>query len=142
MDHNRELHPNLGDIFVFGKSDRPHDALLATSFNLIALAGATTTLAQIFTVPTGRGVVKAIEVIAGSTTIADLAATFISVSVNDTSCLQNIPATKFIPTAMNSRSYRRIQLPEKSLVNLTVINGSANAFSVAVILYFQDPYVD
>ena len=141
MENEHKLHPQLGDIYVFGKQDKPNDALIATSFNLIALATATTVLAQVFTVPTGRGVVKAIEVIAGSETVADLAQTFVNVTVNDTSCLQNIPATKFIPTSQNSRVYRRIQLPEKSLVNLAVVNGSANPIPIAVILYFQDPYV-
>jgi predicted carbohydrate-binding protein with CBM5 and CBM33 domain len=115
------------------------NALLKTSINFSALAGATTNFT--YTIPTGRGVPVGYQVVAGTGTIADAAVAFLTFNLNGVNVEEDSALSAYIPANQNANVYRLLVMPEQAKLNGSVLNNSGNAIPVSIILFYQDPYL-
>lgn len=103
--------------------------------NSDATGGAST---QNFTVPTGRGRVKRIQLVATSQTLADLNSRFVTVLINGVQVIVNEPFTKFSSFfPFITREYRT-DWSEKATITVNISQGSAVAQAINIILFFVD----
>lgn len=121
------------------KPDGINDPLLKWGQTVSVAASGTTTITQ-FTIPTGRGDVQAIDIIAGNSTIADLDQLFLTLLANGNQILFNDCLLEYSSLFQNNRRPMRIIIPEAAIISGSVVNGSANIVPLFINYYFYNPY--
>jgi hypothetical protein len=107
-------------------------------FGTLVTAPVTNPVVQTIVVPTGRGRVKRIQILALSNVIADLSTRTISVLINGVAVLQQINLTKYSFNFDNITRESRVDWPEQSKIDVQISGGSAVAIPVMVELFFVD----
>jgi len=91
-----------------------------------------------FTVPTGRGRVKRIQIIALSQTLADLNSRDVTILINGVQVIVSESFTKFSNFFTQITREYRVDWPEKAQITVNVTAGTAVSQTLDVCLFFVD----
>lgn len=110
--------------------------LLADSVNFGAVNGATTSGQYVLL--SGKGPVVNVSVVAGTDTIADAAASFLTVSYNNTQVLKDVPLSLFMRQTVDVRKFFKTSMwAQQSVIDYSVRNASGNDIPVSIIFYYS-----
>ena len=133
--------PVKGQIWVPCKPANNADPLLKVGQSISVAASNTTNITK-YTIPTGRGEVKAIDIFVGSATVADIAQLFLTLLVNGNQIFQDDSMLAYTSLFQNSKKPMVITLPEASVITGSIVNGSASVIPVTITYYFYNPYLN
>lgn len=95
-----------------------------------------------FTVDVNRGAIRAIEIYTDGTDLTELSLANISISVNSTAVLTEIPLIAYSSGYTNQRNPIICNIPEQSKVKINGSNLSlTDAFNITIKFLYYDPYV-